>query len=136
MVRFGRTKLVVYPPGGHFPRPGIRAAADRAAVRAAPPGYFRGPPPPRRSARPDPPAGRGARGVQAYGDDRVRPTGGRRLRGGTGRRRQRGGIRVPGPAQDGGRRGRPPPQPHGRGLVSVFPAAPVRLPLRPPTGPF
>jgi hypothetical protein len=58
MALFGHTKMVVNRQGGHLPRPRIRDAADRAAVRAAPPGHHRGPVAARRPARPQPPAGR------------------------------------------------------------------------------
>jgi hypothetical protein len=135
MALFGHTKLMVDPLDGPVPRPRNHQAADRTAVRAAPPRHYHGAPATRRSARPQPPAGRRARRIQAHGDHRVRPPGGRGLRGGTRRRRQRGGNRVPGTAQ-GGRPGRrPSPGPPIRRLVSLLSPAPVRLPIRSAGGP-
>jgi hypothetical protein len=128
-------QAVVHRHRGSVPRPGGRQVADRAAVRAAPPGHHRGPAAARRSARAQPPAGRRAQGVPAHGDHRVRPAGGRGLRRGTRRRRQRGGLRVPGAAQRGGPGVGPSPQPQVRGLVPVLPAAALRLPVRPAAGP-
>ena len=132
MTLFDHTKLVVDQQDGPVPRPRSREAVDYAAVRAAPRRHYRGPPASRRSARPEPPAGWRARRVQAHGDHRVRPSGGRGLRRGARRRRQRGGIRVPGAAHGGKPRGCAPSKPQVRGLVSVLQAATVRLPIRSP----
>ena len=135
MALFGHTKLVVDPLDGPVSRPGSHQAADRTAVRAAPPRHYHGPPATRRSARPQSAAGSRARRVQAHGDHRIRPSGGRGLRGGTRWRRQRGGNRVPSTAQGGRPGSRTSPEPPIRRLVSVLPPAPVRLPVRSAGGP-
>ena len=133
MALFGHTKLVVDQQDGPVPRPGSREAADRAAVRAAPQRHYRGPPAARGSARPQPSAGGRARRVQAHGDHRVRPPGGRGLRRGTRRRRQRGGIRVPGAAQAAGPAAALRPNPRFAGWSPYFRPPPYgcRFDLRP-----